>query len=67
VRGQFLIDSEDFIAGDVATDFADLCQALQHNLAQDQHSEKRRFLREKFAINTDVATPALVSYIEQLR
>ena len=67
VRGRFLIDSEDFIAGDVATDFADLCQALQHNLAQDQHSEKRRFLREKFAINTDVATPALVSYIEQLR
>lgn len=67
VRGRFLIDSEDFIAGDVATDFTDLCQALRHNLAQDQHSEKRRLLREKFAINTAVATPALVSYIEQLR
>lgn len=67
VRGRFAIAKEDFIAGSVAENFAQLLEQMPLDLASDRFVEKRQALQHKFSMVNTEACPALIDYLEQLK
>lgn len=63
IRGDFMFDFDEFLAGDIATDFDSLKTSIIQNLSQDNHITKRENLKRLLFDNHTIASEIIYNHI----
>jgi CDP-glycerol glycerophosphotransferase (TagB/SpsB family) len=63
-RGEFMLDFDEFVAGDLALNYDELLSSILNNLKEDKYIQKREKLKELLYDNNSLACERLYSYIK---